>query len=302
MRSEKWQVRLGIVYVPMDRTTDEHMVRGEIRRSSSQWSEGGEPSIGSPTGPAPHLIHCSYHKCLTVYFGRVLKAVFNRSLPWSRGYRHFNSHLDDFYGGFHRYRVTSINNRALDLENLGPFRISRFLRDPRDLIVSGYFYHRRGAEAWAQIDSPTAADWYFANGRVPDVLRQRKSSFADYLRAVPVEEGLLAEMDFRAYHLESMARWPDGHPDIATFRYEDVVADGPAVFRQLFEFYGLSPLERGLGNFFARRYSLGRRSRSDPHIRDPASGQWRKHFTPRVRRAFDARYAALVRQLGYPSD
>lgn len=249
----------------------------------------------------PHLIHCSYHKCLTVYFGRVMKAVFNRCLPWSAGFHHYNSHLDDFYNGFQTHRVTSINNRALDLERLGGFRISRFIRDPRDLIVSGYFYHRRGAEAWITMESPTALDWYFANGQVPDGLRATKSSFADYLSSIPEEEGLLAELEFRAPHFESMARWPTEHPDIVTWRYEDVIADGPAVFRQLFDFYGLSLLERRLGNWFAKRYSISGRT-GDPHIRNPTSGQWRKHFTPRVKQAFDARYAGLIRRLGYPSD
>jgi hypothetical protein len=248
-----------------------------------------------------HLIHCSYHKCLTVYYGRVMNAVFNLCLPWSRGYRHYNSHLGDFYEGFHRHRVASINNRALDLERLGRFRISRFIRDPRDLVVSGYFYHRRGAEAWLKIPAPTADDWYFANGVVPEGLRATGSSFAEYLQSIPEEDGLLAELEFRTRHLESMAAWPVAHPDIATYRYEDLLGNEAAVFRELFEFYGLSPLERWLATRFAHRYSLRGRG-ADVHVRNPASGQWREHFTPQLRRAFDTRYAGLVQQLGYPSD
>ena len=258
-----------------------------------------------PSEHRPHLLHCSYHKCLTVYFGRVMKALFNRALPWRRGYRHFNSHLSDFYSQFRSLRVASINNRALDLERLGRFRITRFVRDPRDLIVSGYFYHKRGAEPWTRIQAPTADDWYFANGHVSDDLQVAGTSFSEYLQALPTEEGLLAELEFRVHHFESMAAWPHEHPDIALYRYEDVVADGPAVFRELFRFYGLGPLEQRLGNWFAQRYSLKtqRKKRSrDPHIRNPSSGQWREHFTPRVRNAFNARYAGLVRQLGYPPD
>lgn len=248
-----------------------------------------------------HLIHCSYHKCLTVYYRRVLHAVFNRCLPWSRGYRHYNSHLDDFLDSFREHRVASVNNRALDLEALGRFRLSRFIRDPRDLVVSGYFYHRRGAEAWVTREAPSDEDWYFANARVPQAVRESSSSFADYLQSVPREEGLLAELELRQPHFESMAAWPERHPDVVTYRYEDVVADGPRVFRELFDFYRLSPLERTLGNWLADRYSL-RRMAADPHVRNPASGQWREVFTPRVRQAFDARYAGLVRQLGYPAD
>lgn len=247
------------------------------------------------------LIHCSYHKCLTVYYRRVMHAVFNRCLPWN-GYRHYNSHLDDFHAGFREHRVASVNNRALDPERLGRFRISRFIRDPRDLVVSGYFYHRRGAEAWVNVEAPTAEDWYFANGHVPEGLRAGGGvSFAQYLKSISKEDGLLAELEFRRYHFESMAGWPEQHPDIITFRYEEILGDEARVFKRLFAFYGLSALERALGSFFARRYAL-RRMTADVHVRNPASGQWREHFTPRVRAAFDARYAGLVKQLGYPSD
>jgi hypothetical protein len=118
---------------------------------------------------------------LTVYYGRIMNAVFNRCLLWSPGYRHYNSHLEDFYEGFHSQRVASVNNRDLDFERLGPFRISRFVRDPCDLVVSGYFYHQRGAEPWVNMASPTAEDWYFANGRIPEAMSGTSSSFAEHL-------------------------------------------------------------------------------------------------------------------------
>ena len=248
-----------------------------------------------------HLIHCSYHKCLTVYFGRVMKGVFNRCLPWSKGYRHFNSDLEDFYRSFALHRVASVNNRALDLSELGSFRISRFIRDPRDLIVSGYFYHRRGAEPWLRVASPTEADWYFANGCVPEGMRASGLSFAGYLQSLNEEEGLLAELEFRQGHFESMASWPRDHPDIVTFRYEDIIGDEAAVFSGLFSHYGISALERQLGMWFVKRHSFSRKA-GDPHVRNPASGQWRKHFTPRVRQAFDSKFAGLVELLGYPTD
>ena len=247
-----------------------------------------------------HLIHCSYHKCLTVLYSRVMDSLFNRCAPWSRGYRHYNSHLDDFYEGFRTQRLSSVNNRALDLERLGQFRMSRFIRDPRDLVVSGYFYHKRGAEAWTTIPAPRPEDWYFANGAVPEGLHTDNRSFAELLRAIPEEDGLLAEIEFRRFHFESMAAWPATHPDIMTFRYEDIVGHEVLVFRRLFDFYDLSPVERRLGHWFARRYSTTRRP-ADPHVRNPAPGQWRTHFTPRVKRVFDDKYGALVEQLGYPS-
>ena len=251
--------------------------------------------------PDVNLIHCSYHKCLTVYYRRVMGGVLNRCLRWRGPYRHYNSHLEEFYAGFEADRLASVNNRSVDLDRLGEFRLTRFVRDPRDLVVSGYFYHRRGAEDWTRIRSPTEVDWYFANGRVPESLRAGGQSFAQLLRSVSREEGLLAELEFRAPHFESMAAWPARHPDILTLRYEDVVADGERAFAEMASFYGLSPIERRLTGWFARRYSLAR-GRADAHVRNPAPGQWREVFTPRVRRTFDAAYGALVAQLGYPAD
>ncbi|MEM7199746.1 MAG: sulfotransferase domain-containing protein [Planctomycetota bacterium] len=248
-----------------------------------------------------NLIHCSYHKCLTVYYKRVMHAVFNRCLPWSGGYRHFNSHIADFYGEFEQLRVASVNNRALDLERLGEFRVSRFVRDPRDLLVSGYFYHRRGAESWTTMEAPSDEDWYFANGVIPEGLRQRGGSYAAYLQSMPEEDGLLVELEFRQRHFESMGLWPTDHPQVRLFRYEEILGDELRVFRELFEFYGLPFAQRRLGQWFARRYSMGRR-RKDAHIRNPASGQWRKHFTPRLSAAFEERHPGLIASLGYPAD
>jgi Sulfotransferase domain len=247
-----------------------------------------------------HLIHCSYHKCLTVYFRRIMDAVFNRCLPWTGGYRHYNSHLQDFYSDFERRRVASINNRALDLSRLGRFRLSRFVRDPRDLVVSGYFYHRRGAEPWLWTESPTQEDWYFANGCVPQGLSASGTSYARYLQSVSEEEGLLAEIEFRRFHFESMAAWPEEHPEVAIYRYEEVIRDEVAALGHLFAFYGLPRLERWLATRFASRYAVAGR-RADPHVRNPEVGQWRTHFTPKVKRKFDARYGDLVARLGYPA-
>ncbi|MEE4270337.1 MAG: hypothetical protein V2I67_01600 [Thermoanaerobaculales bacterium] len=250
----------------------------------------------------PNLVHCSYHKCLTVYFRRVMDAVFNRCLPWSGGYRHFNSDIDAFVDGFASCRVATVNNRVPDLERLGEFRLTRFIRDPRDLVVSGYFYHRRGAEPWCTMENPSDEDWEFANGSVPLGLREAGGSFAVHLQSLSEEDGLLAELEFRRPHFESMTGWPESHPDILLFRYEDVLGREVEVFGEIFDHYGLTWLERRLGLFFAERHSLARRRAPDPHIRNPTSGQWRSRFTPRVKEAFDAEWADLVERLGYPPD
>jgi hypothetical protein len=243
------------------------------------------------------LIHCSYHKCLTVLFARVFDRLYNRVLPW-RGYQHFNSHLDDFYTEHGRLALASVNNHALDFDRLRtPVRITRFIRDPRDLVVSGYFYHRRAAEAWCSVTDPTAADWRVVNGTVPDRLGAGQS-YASYLTQASPEEGLMAEIDFRAAHFASMAAWPDD-PRIRLFRYEDSVGREAETYAEIFEHYGLPTHERLIGRGLVRKFSLAGLESRGAHIRNPSSGQWREHFTPAVEAYFMARHGALLDRLGY---
>jgi len=246
----------------------------------------------------PRLIHCSYHKCLTVYFGRVMEMMYNRILPWSGAYRHFNNLIDEFYAALPRYRVLSVNNHMLRLGELGDYRITRFVRDPRDLIVSGYFYHRRGAESWCNVVDPTDEDWKVVRGHVPAGIAPGQS-YAAWLSAIPEEEGLLAEIEFRRHHYESMREWPDDDPRILLFRYEDILGREEETFLRIFRHYELPLSEKLLGRALAWKYSARQQSRQIEHIRNPEPNQWKKRFTPRVTEVFRERYGDLLPKLGY---
>jgi hypothetical protein len=245
-----------------------------------------------------NLVHCSYHKCLTVYYARVIATVYDKLLHVHNGYRHFNSSLSEFYRAIGEYRIASINNHVLDFGRLGDFRISRFVRDPRDLVVSGYYYHRQGLEAWCTVVGPTDKDWEVVNGSVPRKLGSSES-YSSYLRNVSEEEGLIAEVEFRRRHFESMLEWPKEDPRIQTIRYEDVIGHEGRVFRDLLAFYGAGRLEGLLGQLVAAKYSARRQMRRSRHIRDPKPNQWRMRFTPKVEEFFNRQYRDLVGELGY---
>ncbi|MEM6484980.1 MAG: sulfotransferase domain-containing protein [Pseudomonadota bacterium] len=231
-----------------------------------------------------------------------MDTLFNRVLPWSGGHFHYNSDIRRFYDSFREYRIASVNNRFIELDQLEEFRLTRFIRDPRDLVVSGYFYHLKGREAWCNLPNPTERDWFFANGVVPEGLRQNGSSYTTYLRSLSEEDGLLAELEFRFEHFASMAKWPENHPAILTLRYEDVIQDEVGAFMAMFDHYEFGSLERRLGLWLVERFSLARRLQEDQHIRNPAVGQWRQHFTPRVRNAFETQWRSLIDRLGYAAE
>lgn len=249
--------------------------------------------------PGLRRVHCGYHKCLTMYFRKVLDRVCERRFYFRGTFRHFYHRLDVFYRECHLYDVSSISGHKVDLDRFEDVRVSRFVRDPRDLLVSGYHYHKRGAEDWCTFLDPTNARWRGVNGMVPSTLPPGKS-FTQYLNEVSLEEGLLAELEFRRAHFQSMREWPDHDPRIATFRYEEILGHEVETFDRLFRHYQLPYLARHRGLRYAARYAAGREIGRSQHIRNPTQGQWREHFTPALRARFDAEYGDLLAKLGYP--
>ncbi len=90
----------------------------------------------------PKSVHLSCHKCLNVDFRRVMHRVLG-----SDRYRHFSGDLERFIAESGQLEFASVANHALPLKDLPPdVTVSRFIRDSRDLIVSGYFYRQRALD------------------------------------------------------------------------------------------------------------------------------------------------------------
>lgn len=246
-------------------------------------------------------IHASYHKCLTMYFLQTANAALNTlKLSKKKQYKHFESIQGLFYNSMGQYYLCSINSFAPAIEKINEdFRISRFIRDPRDLIVSGYFYHKKGAEPWFRFKEPTEEYWAGINGHVPEN-HPPGHSFADYLNKIEEPQGLMKEMEFRKYHLQSMMQWPDD-PRIKIFRYEDVISDQVGAFSELLDHLEIKRWKRRKLLFFAKKYALPNRKK-DKHIRNPKAGQWRNHFTPEMNKNFVEEYGNILERYGYPKE
>ena len=243
------------------------------------------------------LIHCSYHKCLTRYFKQVFGAL-RKSGALPGGYYHFRSFKSQFESESRHYRVSSINNHTLDMNSYPEARVTRFIRDPRDLLVSGYFYHLRAPEAWCNIVDPTDSDLEVVNGTVPVGLT-RGLSYSQYLSGLSLKEGLLAEIEFRRKHFESMASWPGDNERLQTFRYEDIINNEARIFDQIFRFQGLPWATRQLGIVYARYFASRRFKSRNTHIRDPRAGQWAAVLPGDVKTLFNRQYRELLLKLDY---
>jgi hypothetical protein len=246
-------------------------------------------------------VHAGYHKCLTEYAKKIYQRTCQNPVYRNGSFKHYFHRLDAFYADCARHTICSISGHCLDLDRFEDVKVVRFIRDPRDLLVSGYFYHKRGAEHWCALENATDLDWKMVNGAVPASL-PANTSLATYLKTASLEDGLRAELAFRRFHFDSMLAWPDSDSRVRVFRYEDILGNEPKVFAAIFDFYGMPLPVRLVARHYASKFRAGQRASNKKHIRNPSSGQWREYFTPDMTRLFNDRYGELLRKYDYPLD
>lgn len=218
-------------------------------------------------------------------------------------------------------KINVLGNAKLEhISNYGDFRGVHLIRDPRDVIVSGYYSHLKThpTNKWNEL-----------------------AEFRKKLASVDLYEGLFLEMDFVAPHLNDMFLWNYNNPNILELRFEEITTnpDWAATFeflglwsesdsgselkyellktlnklnnRNLFpsQFQNLKiPIHRLLKlpeqNSF-KKLSGGRSkgdSNEDSHYRKGVSGEWKEVFSEEHKNYFKKQFPGLLEKLRYESD
>lgn len=237
-------------------------------------------------GHAVQLVHVADHRVGTVWFRRVLWSVAREhGLRTGR----MGAKADDSWQRADVVLCPAI--REFDRSRLGPFRGSHMVRDPRDVVVSGYHYHLWTDERWAHVPHE----------------RYRGLSYQDYLRSLDAEEGMAAEIRrCSERELPRMAAWDYHQPEFLELRYEDVIRDERTWFTRLFEHYGFTDdaVERSVALALERSFSKvsGRdvgATQEGSHLRSGQPGQWRDVFTEGHKALFRELNGDLLQTLGY---
>ena len=162
------------------------------------FGRAASPFAGAGETKPPLIVHCCHHKVGTVWFLHVLTAI-------SRHYG-LRLHVGPQSDLGPEDGIFLEDHSRIDPGFLRPFRGSHMIRDPRDVVVSAYFYHLRTTEAWA--------------------LEPREEfgglSYQAHLQQLDRHEGLLAEIRRSASTvITDMTRWDYDDPRFLELRYED---------------------------------------------------------------------------------
>ncbi len=160
------------------------------------------------------------------------------------------------------------------------------IRDLRDALVSLYFSLKFSHE----------------------IVSENVAAGRDSLSQVSEEDGLLFLIEKRLQASASIQHswlpvWQSGEARL--FRYEDMLVDPPAEFAKIVEYCQIEVNPRRLQrivehSLFAKR--SGRKTGEEDvssHYRKGVAGDWKNHFTDRVRSAFKQKFGQILIETGY---
>lgn len=236
-----------------------------------------------PAADAPRLFVSTHHKAMTTYFNAVMRFF---AFADAATYQKINLEQPRPDA-----RIFLSNHGKFDLDAVRPYRGIHLMRDPRDMIVSGYHYHKWAYEAWVLRPD--------AQGRT----YQQKLNEADRTT------GLFMEIDhFIFFYRDLLEGWNMDDPDILEVSYEALMGDDrDALYADIFRHLGCDGDRLQIGIDLMRLFEAKRRTGRNTdatkarhqHIRSGRSEQWRKELEPQHLAYIEAQLGPVLRKFGY---
>lgn len=248
------------------------------------------------------LIFCCHHKVGTSWFKNILTAIGGEfGLPFVRDDQ---ARIREPRSIFFQY------HSQVDLAALPKYRGAHIIRDPRDLVVSGYYYHLWTNEEWAVTpirDLPADMERLWSLLPVKDI---KHLSYQQYLQSLSKEDGMLAEMRRASTaDLREIFGWDYSNPDFFEFKYETIMQNEEDVLRQMFRHYGFRDEAIDRAVVIARRFSFEQRAKrkagevdNKSHLRSGKLQQWKTEFNEKHKVYFKSLHGKDLIKLGYETD
>lgn len=161
------------------------------------------------------------------------------------------------------------------------------IRDPRDRIVSGVFFHQWSDEKWLHEKSEKFHGLSY---------QEKLNSFTHF------DDQLLFEMENAAFSdIGQMMNWNYQNRHFFEAKYEQLVLDESLqLFNEIFRFLGFNNSKIPSLLKIAAHHSLfGGTDMSIKHIRSGKPGEWKKYFSKQHKLRFVELYGNALAELGY---
>lgn len=171
------------------------------------------------------------------------------------------------------------------------FRGFHVVRDPRDILVSAYYSHKKThpTEEWPQL-----------------------AQVRPFLEAAEFEDALFIELGFIPDVFRRLREWDISDERVLNLRLEDLSQDPENILRQAYTHIGLfdaglteERFQQVLAERDFEKLSGGRKKGEEDtssHFRKGVAGDWRNHFTERHIRYFKAAMNDILVKYGYEQD
>lgn len=279
-----------------------------------------------PTSKFQSVAFYGHHKCATTWLRGILSEasrLTGRSMATFDNPGQFNGDLAGHLKEHPLDVIAYTNANIQEVQKLPSMKGVHLIRDPRDIIVSGYFSHMKS--------HPTDG-W-------PELVGHR-----EHLKSVNKEEGLHAEIEFSGPTIDLLQTWDYEQANVLELRYEDVVSDPykwllrAGIHLDLVDERDLSvqddirallnraftvlqklsrhrlrlqstahsvPAPTFLGIAYKHRFERNSKGRkqgqedTSSHYRKGVAGDWKEHFSPEVTAHFEERFPNLLEKLAY---
>ncbi len=224
------------------------------------------------------MIFACHHKVGTTWFHNILSHIAHE---YHLNYQYcqqkdLTGDADIFFDDHSRMNVSLLEN----------YRGVHLIRDPRDVIVSGFHYHKWTAEEWA--NEPRSE----FNGL----------TYKEQLNSLDDKQGLIFEMNHIGKEtIHEMIRWDYDNEDFIEVKYEELLVTPVEIFTAIFKHYNFTPQAVLRCLEIADNYSFKKmkKNRTDMHLRKGTSGDWKNHFDKESRALFKTMFPNVLVSLGY---
>ena len=235
----------------------------------------------------PLIVICTHHKTGSVWMANIFRAIrrHEKLQIHSKSQADLPAGTDVFLQDHSKVDLKALKAR---FPKRG-VRALHVIRDPRDVVISGCFYHVKTVERWANNPKKEFGG----------------KSYRDAISALPTEhDKLVFEMDHTAGKtIREMMAWDYGNNLVHEARYEDLIVDRELKhFQPIMAFLGFEGERLETALKYVRELSLfGGAAGSDPadHIRSGEGRQWVRTFTPELKAEFKQRFPDALQRLGY---